>query len=130
MATKIQSESDKRLIVKGSINGKDAYLLIDTGASAGLLHSKVVKKYNLDVNKAHSVNMVGAGGEFKAYLCKTPLMLSGKPMYQFLIADISSVVESIRRQTGIEIAGLISLSQAKMIGMSIDTDDNYVTLEK
>lgn len=126
---KINSESEKRLIVQGTLNGKKAYMLIDTGASCGIINKPMVKRLSLDVNKNHSVNLVGAGGAFSAYLCKTPFILSGKPMYQFVIADISSVVESIRRQTGIEIAGIVSLSQAKIIGMSIDTDDNYITLE-
>lgn len=72
---KIISESDKRLIVQGTLNGKKAYMLIDTGASAGIIHKSNVKKYGLNENKNHSVNMVGAGGDFKAHLCLTPLLV-------------------------------------------------------
>ena len=34
---KIKSESEKRLIVEGQVNGKKAYFLIDTGASVGII---------------------------------------------------------------------------------------------
>lgn len=124
---KLQSESDRRIIVQGTINGKEAYVLIDTGAACGLFNKSIVKKYNLKVSR-RSINLVGAGGEFKAYICDTPLMLNGKPMYQFAIADIGDVVNSIKRQTGIEIAGIIGLAQMKMMGISIDTDDNYIEI--
>ena len=125
---KIISESDKRLIVQGTLNGKKAYMLIDTGASAGIIDKPAVKKYGLSENKNHSVNMVGAGGAFKAYLCLTPLVIAQKQMYQFVIADLSSVVKSIKQQTGIEIAGIISLPQMKMLGIEIDTDDNFIKI--
>lgn len=124
----LHSESDKRLIVKGKLNDKDVSFLVDTGAATGLIHRTAVKKYGLNVNKNHSVNLVGAGGDFKAYLCNTPLVIANRTIYQFLIADISDVVNSIKRQTGIEIAGIIGLNQMKMMGISIDTDDNYIEI--
>ena len=101
-------------------------MLVDTGASCGLLDKSAVKEYKLAVNKHRTINLVGAGGKFKASMCDTPFVIAGKQIYQFAIANISSVVESIKKQTDIDIAGIISLPQAKMIGMSIDTDDNYV----
>lgn len=125
---KIDSQTDKRLIVKGALNNKDAYMLIDTGATAGLIDKAIVKKYGLLINKNHTVNLVGAGGKFTAYTCNTPFVIGGKQMYQFLIADIDAVADSIERQTGIRIQGLISLPQAKMVQMEIDTDDNYISI--
>ena len=121
----LHSETDKRLVIQGTIKGKQAYMLIDTGASVGMYHKGIVKKYKIDVSN-RSISLVGAGGEFKAYISNTPLMLADKPIYQFVVADISDVVASIRRQTNLEIAGIIGLSQMRMVGMSIDTDDNYV----
>ena len=125
----LKSESDKRIIVSGTINGKKAYMLVDTGASCGLLDKSAVKEYKLAVNKYRTVNLVGAGGAFTAYVSNTPFILVGKPIYQFVVSDISDVVNSIKRQTGIEIAGIIGLAQMKMMGISIDTDDNYIEIE-
>lgn len=124
----LHSESDKRIIVQGTINGKKAYMLVDTGASCGLLDKSAVKEYKLAVNKYRTVNLVGAGGKFKASMCDTPFIIAGKPIYQFVVSDISDVVNSIKRQTGIEIAGIIGLAQMKMMGISIDTDDNYIEI--
>lgn len=124
---KIQSESDKRLIIQGLLNGKKAYMLIDTGATCGMFHKDAVTKYSLSMS-SHIVNLVGAGGAFSAKVCNTPLMVSGKPLYQFVVSDIRDVVNSIERQTGIKIAGIIGLNQMKMLNMAIDTDDNYVEI--
>ena len=124
----LQSESDKRIIVSGTINGKKAYMLVDTGASCGLLDKSAVKEYKLAVNKHRTINLVGAGGAFTAYVSNTPFILGNTPLYQFVVSDISDVVNSIKRQTGIEIAGIIGLSQMKMMGMAIDTDDNYIEI--
>lgn len=125
---KLQSESDRRIIVQGTINGKKAYMLVDTGASCGLLDKSAVKEYKLAVNKHRTINLVGAGGSFTAYVSNTPFILADKPIYQFVVSDISDVVNSIKRQTGIEIAGVIGLAQMKMMGMAIDTDDNYIEI--
>ena len=123
----LKSESDKRLIIQGHINDKKAYMLIDTGATVGMFHKKAVKSYKI-VTSNHSVSLVGAGGAFTAYVSNTPFLLADKPIYQFVVSDISDVVNSIKRQTGIEIAGVIGLNQMKMMGISIDTDDNYIEI--
>ena len=130
MATKIQSESDKRLIVKGSINGKDAYVMIDTGAVAGVLDKSAEKKYGLAINKKKEFQMVGAGGKFKAYLVTDPFVIGDRKVYQFLLADMSGVVKSVQNETGITIAGVLSLGQCKSLNISIDTDDNYISIDK
>lgn len=124
----LHSESDKRLIVKGILNDKDAYFLVDTGASCGICNKSAAKKYSLQVNKNRKVSLVGAGGAFTAYVSNTPFILADKEMWQFVVADISDVVNSIKRQTGIEIAGIIGLNQMRMAGISIDTDDNYIEI--
>lgn len=122
----LKSESDKRIIIKGMLNGKAAYILVDTGATCGIFAKTSVKKYGLKVSNTKFINLVGAGGSFRAYICDTPLILANRPMYQFAVADISSIVSSIKNETGIEIAGLISLPQMKAMNITIDTDDNYV----
>lgn len=45
----LKSKSDKRLIVKGTVNDKVAYFLVDSGTSVGLIDDTKVKKYNLSV---------------------------------------------------------------------------------
>lgn len=121
-----KSLSEKRLIVNVTVNGKEAPMLIDTGASAGILSHSAVKKYNLVAGRDFPTRLQGAGGEFSAKWCKTMAYLGEKVIPQFLIADIDNVIASIHHETGIRIVGIISLPQMKIAGITIDTDDNYI----
>lgn len=126
---KIQSLTDKRLVVKAKMNGKDANFLLDTGATVGLVSESIRKEYGLARGKKFPFPLVGAGGDFYACHCNTPADLEGKPLTQFLLADISSIAESVRRETGITLHGIISLPQMQSVGMQINTNDNSITLD-
>lgn len=127
---KIQSKSEKRLIVEGTVNGKAACFLVDTGASVGLMDYDQRKAYGLEVGKRFNGTIVGAGGEMRNVRhCNTFVDISGKLIPQFLLADISPVVKSIKRETGIEVLGILSLPQMKMAGIQIDANDNLIMIE-
>ena len=126
----IHSQSDKRLIVEGLVNGRAAHFLIDTGASVGLMDYDQRKDYDLEVGRKFSGTVVGAGGEMHGVKhCNTFVHMEDKVIPQFLLADISDVVKSIKRETGIEILGIISLPQMKMCGIQIDANDNLIIIE-
>lgn len=127
--TQRKSLSDSRLIIEATLNGKVARFLLDTGATVGLLSDSVVRKYRLMQGKKFPRSLVGAGGEFTAHYCLTFAYIDSKPITQFLIADIDNVVRSIREETGIEIAGIISLPQMKQAGIQIDANDNLILIE-
>ena len=127
---KIKSKSEKRLIVEGLVNDKAANFLIDTGASVGIMDYDQRKHYDLVVGRRYNGTIVGAGGEMRNVRhCDTFLYVKDKAVPQFLLADISGVVESIRRETGIEILGIISLPQMKMVGIQLDANDNLIIIE-
>ena len=127
---KINSVSDKRLIIEGRVNDKTAYFLIDTGASLALMDYGQRKQYDLEVGKRFNGSVVGAGGEMRdVRYCNTFVNIENKVIPQFLLADISGVVESIKRETGIEILGIISLPQMKLCGISLDCNDNLIIIE-
>lgn len=128
--TEIKSKSDKRLIVEGQVNGKAANFLIDTGASVGLIDNNQVKNYDIEKGKRFGSTLVGAGGEMRNVRhCNTFVNVGGKDIPQFLLADIDGVVDSIKRETGIEILGIISLPQMKIVGMNIDANDALITID-
>ena len=120
----IKSISDKRLIVPMTVNGRELNFLVDTGASVGLI-SKRVK--GLKKGRRYD-NVIGAGGKLETYICNTFATLGGKTFSQFLIADIDNIIASIRHETGVEIAGIISLPQMRFYGVEIDTDDNFIRI--
>lgn len=127
---RIKSVSDERLIVEGKVNGKEAFFLIDTGATVGIFDENQRNDYDLAKGRKYMGTIVGAGGEMRNVRhCDTFVHIENKVIPQFLLADISGVVESIKRETGIEILGIISLPQCKMFGLSLDCNDNEIILE-
>ena len=122
--------SEKRLVVEGSVNGKPACFLIDTGASVALMNECARKEYGLKPGRKFKGTIVGAGGEISDVRhCDTFVQFRGKTIAQFLLADISGVVRSVKRETGIEILGIISLPQMRMTGLGIDANDNEIIIE-
>lgn len=127
---RIKSKSDKRLIIETKVNDKTAYFLIDTGASVGMIDSDQRKKYDLKKGRPFPGTIVGAGGEMdNVYHCNTMIEFEGKTIPQFLLADLSDVVKSIKKETGLEILGIIGLPQMKIAGLGIDANDNEIILE-
>lgn len=126
---KINSESKKRLIIKGKVNNKDAYFLVDTGATVGILNKSQRRKYDLVEGRQFPNTLIGAGGEMESvHYCNTFVEIAGKTTSQYLLSDIDSVCSSIKTETGISIIGIIGLPQMKQLHMTIDTDDNYVEI--
>lgn len=127
---RIKSLSDKRLIVEGKVNDKKAFFLLDTGASVGMYDDAKRKDYGLEKGVRYNGTLIGAGGEMRnVRVCNTFAEVEGKKIPQFLLADIESIVESIKRETGIEILGIIGLPQMKWAGFGIDTNDNEIIVE-
>lgn len=127
---KFKSLSEKRLIVECEVNGKKAPFLLDTGASIPLIAADRIKKYDLKKGRLYPGTIVGAGGNIaNVFYCNTFAYIKGRTLAQFLLTDISAIRESIRRETGIEVLGVISLPQMKMAGISIDCNDNLIIME-
>lgn len=127
---RIKSLSDKRLIVVAEVNDKPAYFLLDSGASVALIDKDRKKEYGLKEGRKYNGTLIGAGGEMRNVRhCDTFVHFGGKVIPQFLLADISGVVKSIKKETGIEILGIISLPQMSMIGMNMDINSSEVWLE-
>ena len=127
---KIRSKADNRLIIEAEINGKNACFLVDTGASVGLISKHAEKEYKLRKGRKYSGTLIGAGGEIKnVHHCDTSVIFQGREIPQFLFADIDNVIKSIKRETGIEILGIISLPQMKFAGIGIDSNDMEIIIE-
>ena len=124
--TTIQSKTDKRLIVDVVVNGRQLPMLIDTGATVGLISDKI-EGLTID-RKRQPVKFQGLDGVSKGRRCYTIATLAGKIINQFLVADIEEIQESILQETGITIYGIVGLQQMRFIGMIIDTQNNTITI--
>ena len=128
--TRIKSKSEKRLIIEGLVNGKSANFLIDTGASIALISESHRRKYDLKRGRPFNGMIVGAGGELStSYICDTFPVINGRPFSQFILTDIGNIIESIERETGVEIIGIISLPQMKVNAIQVDANDNEIIFE-
>lgn len=127
---RIKSISDERIIVEGKVNGKEAFFLVDTGASVGLMDSNQRDDYGLIKGRRYNGTIIGAGGAMSNVRhCDTFLNIEDRVIPQFLLADIEGVVESIKRETGVKILGIISLPQMKQANLSLDCNDNEIIFE-
>ena len=115
-----RSLSDKRILVKVQVNEKDGVMLLDTGASLSMIDESKSGYYGFRKGVKFAGTIQGAGGEISAYHAKNLMVnLEGIAMYQFITADISSIVASIRRETGITVCGIIGLPQMKAAEIKI-----------
>lgn len=127
---RVKSKTEKRLIVEGRVGGKSACFLIDTGASAGMIDVNQADDFDVVVGNKYCGSIVGAGGEMQDVRhTHTMAEFEGKKIPQFLLADISNIVRSIKRETGVKILGIISLKQMSIIGMNIDVNSSEIWLE-
>ena len=124
----MKSLSSKRLIINGKVNGKDWPFLLDTGASIALIDKDMIKKAKLIKGKSYNGTIVGAGGELEdLHYCNSFVEFpNDKKVAQFILADISHVKDSIYRETGIEILGIISLPQMKFLNIQLDLANENV----
>lgn len=122
----IKSVSDKRIIVPGTVNGREYYFLVDTGASIALISEKV---RGLDIGKRFCGSIEGAGGSIKARICNTFVKIGGKDFSQFLATNLDNLIASIAEETNVEIAGIIALPQMKFYGVEIDTAEGTIKLK-
>lgn len=128
---RVKSASNKRIIAEAKVNGKTAYFLLDTGASVGVMDYGKVKEYDLVIGKRYYGEIIGSGGKLtNVRYCHSIAEILERKIPQFLLADISEIVSSIKRETGIEILGIISLPQMKMANLSIDCNDNEIIIEQ
>lgn len=117
----LTSKTDKRIIVEAKVNDITINLLVDTGATVGIIDSNQYRMLGAVRGKSFKSTLMAASGEMDAWYCNTLFWVGDKQVGQFLIADIGAVVRSIARETGITISGILSLPQMAMLGATIDT---------
>ena len=121
----IRSVSKKRLIVKATLDGRPCYLLVDTGASVGILSYRID---GLKCGARVADDLVGVGGVMSVRRCMNQVELGGYLIGQFVVADIDKIIENIVYTTGIRIDGILSLTQMHLYSVEIYTGDNFIKI--
>ena len=120
--------TDKRPIVEVMINTKKAAMLIDTGASINVINEKSLKPYG--VTKRMSMGEInGAGGTVEMWhLNNCDVKIEGIPIYQFVSGNFDNVVESIKEETGVTIAGIIGTPAIKSAELIVNLSAGEVSI--
>lgn len=122
--------SDSRPLVEVDINGRPAVMLVDTGSSTGLIDINQMDEYGFLLMAKTDMVISSIGGKrCESYRVRDLwVRLEGIALYQFLATDISLIAESIHKETGYRISGIIGYDQIKNAEIKIDASDNLITI--
>ena len=122
--------SDSRPLVEVEINGRPAVMLVDTGSSTGLIDINQMDDYGFSLMAKTDMEISSIGGKrCESYRVRDLwVRLEGIDIYQFLATDISLIAESIHKETGYRISGIIGYDQIKNAEIKIDASNNQIKI--
>lgn len=122
-------------IVKATLNGKTAYFLLDTGSDINIVNSWDAKKYDFAVHKINygnqeSIATVNGMERDFGYAYNIHLIIGGRHIScGFVSMDISIITKSVRKKTGVSIAGIIGSDTMKSYHFIIDYENEVVAMK-
>jgi hypothetical protein len=117
-------------VIEGQINGKVAYFIVDTGASCSILNESVAKYYGFKTMLILDEQLMGLNGSAKiktAYDYSITLSVLKIKGVVFRTRQIDELVEVIRNNERIAIAGIIGSDVLKKYQMGIDFRTNKIS---
>lgn len=122
--------SDTRPLVEVEINGRPAVMLVDTGSSTGLIDINQMDEYGFSLMAKTDMEISSIGGKrCESYRVRDLwVRLEGISIYQFLATDISLIAESIHKETGYRISGIIGYDQIKNAEIKIEANNNLIKI--
>ncbi|MCI4671315.1 MAG: retropepsin-like domain-containing protein [Bacteroidia bacterium] len=121
-------------IVKGMINGRKTYFLLDTGADISLLNIEAQQDYGFEtqpvIGEHHIQGVEGKRQQVKATK-KAEIYLGPQKIKSRILAfNMNHVVEGIYGKTGVKISGIIGSDIMRKYGFVIDYSTNKVLIQK
>ena len=121
--------ANKIPVVEGTINGKRAYFIVDSGASLSVLDINQDRKYSFD---SYPINeeAEGYGGAAKFYEVQAvDIRIGGKYLHaRFRSQNLSNIVEIIRQHEGIYISGILGSDVWKDLDAVIDYKSRTIAI--
>jgi len=121
---------EKVPIVKGTLNNKIAYYIIDSGASISVLDESQSKDYGFGVyDNPEFGNGFGYGGvaKFKEAMGVNAYIGGVKINVAFKAQNLSLLSDNLKRQYGIKIVGIVGCDWLKTNEIIIDFKNNTLT---
>ena len=120
-------QNSLRPIIKGKVGDKEAYFLLDTGSNLAILDSSQTSEYKLQQDIQFPGNVIGlTGNSIPTYYCTSIVTIGDKKLDGFILSDLSSIRNSIYRETNINILGIISYTQMQALGIILNPSKNEV----
>ena len=120
-------QNSSRPIIKGKVGDKKAYFLLDTGSNLAILDSSQISEYKLQQDNQFPGNVIGLTGDsIPTYYCTSIVTVGDKILDGFILSDLSSIRNSIQRETDINILGIISYPQMKQLGIILNPSKNEI----
>lgn len=122
-------ERDFLPIVEGTLNGKKAFFLLDTGASLSILDLKSAANYNVRIGITEDMGIGGYGGVTSdvSSLSNVDLRLGSERMKDnFSGKDIQYLIQAIRKNTGHSIVGIIGNNNIIASNLILDFENNVI----
>ena len=120
--------SDKRPIIKISINNKDAYALVDTGSSLNIIDDSQLKELGAS-RRFKMGDAQGMGGSTEIWHVKNCLVtIEGIPINQFVSTDMSNIVDSIKEDSGVKISAILGIPAIKEAELIINPSTNEISI--
>jgi len=119
-------------IVKGCLNGKEAWFLLDTGASGfNLLNITDSSTYHFDISNKYQI-IKGIGGYSITYLIENIQLNFNKTKInsKFISYDVDYIFDEFEIKTGINITGIIGSEVFIQYGAIINYKENTITFTK
>ena len=122
---------DSQPIIKGKLNEKTAYFLVDSGSDVTIINLKDTKKFKINYGKMYSdrYRFSGLYSEHKGDILVAKgmdLELNDKKISgRYLLFDLSKIAQSLSKDSGIQINGIIGSDVMKNYNFVI----NYETEE-
>jgi len=120
---KLRLTKTKHLWCAARINGKNAVLLVDTGASNSCIHSELQEHFEL-ILKGEPFDAAGASaGKMKATLtskCKLELCKDSADKHAFVLLDLNHVNQTLQNQGARKIDGILGADFLKRKKAVID----------
>jgi len=123
-------KSYERPIIEVDVNGKEIFMLIDTGSSLNVIDFSQLE--DLGIKRRFKIGdvMCIAGGSVLWQIFQAPITVKNRQVNQFISSDLTVIRESILQSTGIKIAGILGTPAIKELGMIIDLSRGIVTIKK
>lgn len=123
-------KSYERPIIEVDVNGKEVFMLIDTGSSLNVVDFSQLE--DLEIKRRFKIGdvMCIAGGSVLWQIFQVPILVKNRQVTQFISSDLTVIRESILQSTGIKIAGILGTPAIKELKMIIDLSRGIVTINK